>query len=284
MPYAQINGIQYYYEDEGGENKDAPVLFLIHGLGENAQSWKEQRAYFKSSFRVITPDLRGHGHTEDGDVNHITIEQYAQDMVALLDVLEIKKAHMVGFSMGGLIVQDMTAHHQDRMATLVISNATSFYAKEQIDRALGKRLDAVDHMTMDELAHMIVQACLPHDEDKSSPFYIPVKEGVYEEMHSIFAQNRLLPYKAATKATFLCNTHHLLKDIKIPTMILSSHFDRATPIPYGQHLQTHIAFAKMQILPTGHLSKMQEPDMYCRALKEFLYAYEPQAVQRLKHH
>ena len=96
--YANINGINMYYEEKG----QGPAFVFIHGLGESAESWHFQTDYFSKGFHTLAMDLRGHAKSEDGDIT-ITLDLFAADVIALLDHLGIEKAHFVGHSMGGVI-------------------------------------------------------------------------------------------------------------------------------------------------------------------------------------
>ena len=182
--YTEINGIKYYYVDEG----QGPAIIFIHGLGENADSWIHQIEYFKKGFRVIVPDLRGHYRTEDGNVNDISIYQFSEDIIALLNHLNIEKAHFVGLSMGGIILQELTKKYQNRMITMSICNSTAFAAPEAL-AGLATRIEMIKMSTMDQMANFIVTACLPAG-------YNP---HVFREAFEVFRKNRHAPYLASTK-------------------------------------------------------------------------------------
>lgn len=102
------NGSLYYEEAGRGE----PVIF-VHGHSLDHRMWDEQFPVFAKKYRVIRYDLRGYGisssQTEDYQFTH------AEDLVTLMDSLHIKKAHIVGLSLGGFITADMLAYFPDRM-------------------------------------------------------------------------------------------------------------------------------------------------------------------------
>ena len=265
--HTKINGINYFYKDEG----NGPTIIFIHGLGENADSWNKQINYFKKSFRVIAPDLRGHYRTEDGNIADITLHQFSEDIITLLDYLKIDKAHLVGLSMGGIILQEITRKYQHRINTLSICNSTAYASPEAL-AGLNVRLMMIKNMSMDDMANFIVTACLPskHDPD------------VYKEAFEIFRKNRKEAYTASTIATFSVDFRDHLKNINLPTFILCGENDIATPVFAGKYINDNIKNSKMEIIPgVGHLSKLEAPNLFNKAIAEFLQQFEPEAVKCL---
>jgi 3-oxoadipate enol-lactonase len=99
MPKAMVQGINLYYEVHGS----GYPLVLIRGLASNAEYWYCQVPAFSSQFSVITFDNRGIGRSDIPD-SPFTISTMADDTVGLMDVLGIPRAHVLGISMGGMIV------------------------------------------------------------------------------------------------------------------------------------------------------------------------------------
>jgi pimeloyl-ACP methyl ester carboxylesterase len=137
VPTAHVNGIDIEYDTHG--NQSDPALLLVMGLGAQMTAWPEGfiDLLVAGGFYVIRYDNRDTGlstkfeglpdmaalFTGDGASASYTIEDMAADGVALLDELSIAQAHVVGASMGGMIVQAMVIHHQDHFlsATSVMS-------------------------------------------------------------------------------------------------------------------------------------------------------------------
>ena len=93
-----------------------PVLFL-HGIGGNRRNWDGQRAHFGAHYRAIAMDFRGYGDS-DGIEPPFEVLDFAGDAIAVLDELQIERAHVVGLSMGGLIAQAVYARAPERVASL----------------------------------------------------------------------------------------------------------------------------------------------------------------------
>lgn len=254
-----VNGIDMYYEDKG---VGTPLVF-IHGLGENAESWKYQMDVFSKDFRVIAMDLRGHYRSDDGD-EFITMEIYADDVIALVEKLGIDKAHFVGLSMGGLICQEMTKKYQDRMISMTLSDAAGFYPEEMRTTGLEERLDRIDNVSMEEIGEVIGKAACKSNVDNKI-----LKEAIH-----MFQLNRKKPYREATYSTLKADYRDIHKDIKVPTFITVGELDPVTPVAFSEYLNSHIRDSKMKIIPdASHLSKMDNYSEYNKALYEFLVSF-----------
>src|SRR5207237_10655571 len=101
MPTPQLGDLRCHYLEEGS----GPPLVLLHGLGSSARDWEFQFHVYSRSFRVIAPDLRGFGASERK--GPFRIEQFAQDVWALLTQLGIDTFRLVGYSMGGAVALEM---------------------------------------------------------------------------------------------------------------------------------------------------------------------------------
>lgn len=112
--HANLNGIEHWYESHDGEG--APVL-LIMGFGLPGSAWRPQVEGLRGHHRVITFDNRGCGRS--GPVTGpYGMRELANDAVALLDHLDIERAHVVGVSMGGMIAQELALQHRARLRSL----------------------------------------------------------------------------------------------------------------------------------------------------------------------
>ena len=129
MPFAKNDGLSIYYEVEG---KGIPVV-LAHGLSMSLEDWKEQ-GYVESlaeEFTVILVDSRGHGRSDKPhDAAAYSWHNFAMDHLAVLDVLNIDKAHFVGYSMGGFACLGVGIHSPNRCISLSLGGLQPFDTNE----------------------------------------------------------------------------------------------------------------------------------------------------------
>lgn len=107
-----------YYAEQGS----GTPLILLHGNGESGEYFKNQIDFFSTSYRVIAIDTRGHGKSSRGTAP-FTLEQFAEDVKALLDKLKINRAHFLGFSDGGNIALLFALRYPHRVARLTLNGA-----------------------------------------------------------------------------------------------------------------------------------------------------------------
>lgn len=248
--------IMNYYDNE---NHGKAVLVFIHGLGENLESWSYQINAFKDTYRVIVIDVRGHGSSDDGTLD-ITIEQMGLDILALLDYLGIYAAHFIGLSMGGMICQELTKKHQARMLSQTLANTAAF-PTDAINHPLTQIVEQVKNTPITTMAEYIAKSHLPSETSK----------GLYNNILKMFKNNRQIPYVAATAATFSIDFRSILADIRIPTLIIVGDLDMVTPVWAAKYLHDHIKNSRLVIVSgAGHLTKLEKPDLFNQALREFL--------------
>jgi 3-oxoadipate enol-lactonase len=99
---------------------EKPTVILLHGLAVHGGMYEGgMRRALSEHFDVVVPDLRGHGLTE-APAGRWEIEDFADDVAALLDAMTVERAHVLGYSMGGFIAQSFAQRHPDRLDRLVL--------------------------------------------------------------------------------------------------------------------------------------------------------------------
>lgn len=109
-----VNGVKVWYSVQG---QGEPVV-LVHGwLSSSAMNWDLPgiSSRLAKDFQVVLIDVRGHGHSDKPETEASYGTELVEDIVRVLDQLQIKKAHVVGYSMGGIIVGNFIAKHPDRV-------------------------------------------------------------------------------------------------------------------------------------------------------------------------
>ena len=121
--YAPVNGLQMYYEIHGESRDDGSPLVLLHGAYMTTGLWGPLLPALAATRQVIAVDLQAHGRTNDAD-RPITYEGMADDTAALLRHLEIGRANVLGYSMGGGVAIQLAIRHPDLVCKLVPVSAS----------------------------------------------------------------------------------------------------------------------------------------------------------------
>lgn len=131
--------INHYYIEKG----TGFPLILLHGNGEDCSYFVHQMEPFAKHFRVIAIDTRGHGQTPRGEAS-FSIRQFAEDLLDFMNLHQIEKAHILGFSDGGNIAMVFALMHPERVEKLILNganlNASGVKRKVQIPIEIGYRI------------------------------------------------------------------------------------------------------------------------------------------------
>jgi len=126
MPFAKINANNIYYEDSGGPG---PVIVFCHGFTLDHTLWASQVSALSADYRCIALDSRGHGMSQI-DAPH-TEWDLADDLAALLDLLDVPRASVVGLSQGGFVAMRFGLRYPDRARSLVFMDTSPVRMKDE---------------------------------------------------------------------------------------------------------------------------------------------------------
>ena len=113
-----VNGLKFHVQTFGS---GVPII-MIMGLGAPGDKWKHNYELLSKWFWCIVPDNRGAGLSDKPEAESYTTEQMADDIIGIMDALDIKKAHVMGVSMGGAIAQQVALKVPDRVLSLILTS------------------------------------------------------------------------------------------------------------------------------------------------------------------
>ncbi|MCZ8513895.1 alpha/beta hydrolase [Paenibacillus filicis] len=126
MPHLQCNDIEMFYEQMGIGD---PVIFLHSGFSRGILAFANQLLDFQRKYTCYFPDFRGHGRTRSQSLEWST-PQHAEDIVAFMNQLQISKAHLIGYGMGGGVALYCAIKHPNRIASLTSIGQSGFVASQ----------------------------------------------------------------------------------------------------------------------------------------------------------
>lgn len=231
-----------------------PIVFL-HGNAETHHTWRPQLEYFARDYRVVAPDLRGHGDS-DKPVGAYPMSAFVADLVGLLDALAIDQAVIAGHSMGSRVAMSVVLEHPQRVAAMVLSGAaaTPFgKANERIERVRTLGLER-------ELREFI--------EFESSP---DSPEELKRQLlaHALNTPERVRIELCKTVSTF--DVSNRLSEIDKPTLIMVGELDRGAPISAARQLQEGIRKSRLVVIPgIAHFPMLERPERINQEIEAFL--------------
>ncbi len=142
----QVNEFELYYETAG----QGQPLLLLHGITQVGAEWDPIKDELASQFRLIIPDLRGHGSSTNPS-GQFTHRQSALDMFALLNHLEMERVQAIGFSTGGMTLLHMATQQPERIDAMVLISTTTYFPEQAREVLRGAGPDALPEEDMQEL-------------------------------------------------------------------------------------------------------------------------------------
>jgi pimeloyl-ACP methyl ester carboxylesterase len=272
-------GFSLHIYEAGKEN--APALLLIHGLGDEADSWRHVVLPLAKSHRVIAIDLPGFGRS-DHLTEPYTTRLYCSSILSLMDALNIPSAVLVGSSMGGIISHTIALEHPKRVDGLVLVDG-SLVLKEQsgVGEVLLFAVPFLGEWRYNRLrrdpdkAYQTLRGyyadldSLP--EVDQSFLYQRVNERVWSDSQR---DAYLSTLRQMVRSTILQPKKDLEERIKagqIPLLIIWGEQDFIMPIGNGQALAQMCPTAKFICIPgAGHLPHQEKPSLFLDALRPFL--------------
>jgi pimeloyl-ACP methyl ester carboxylesterase len=136
VPYADRNGTQLFYTDEGTGD---PALLFVHGWCCDTSYWKPQVRAFRRRHRVVAVDLRGHGRSDKPEQDY-TMDAFASDLEWLMGQLDLRRPVVIGHSMGGVIALRLAGRRKRAVSGAVIVDSPIF---PKFDRAGRQQLSQI---------------------------------------------------------------------------------------------------------------------------------------------
>jgi 3-oxoadipate enol-lactonase/4-carboxymuconolactone decarboxylase len=235
----------------------APPLLLLHSLGTSLHVWDAQAEALSRSFRVIRPDLRGHGLTT---VTHTaSIARMAQDALAVLDALGVGQAHVAGLSIGGMIAQSLAAQAPDRVASLILCDTALAIPPPE---GWHSRAALVRRDGMGEVADAVMARWV-------TPGF--VNEPAAIGLRAMLLRTDPQGYAAAAEAIADADLTAETATLKVPALVIVGDQDMATPLASAQALAAAIAGASLVVLEgAAHIPTVETPEAVTDAVYRFL--------------
>ncbi|MDE2197673.1 MAG: 3-oxoadipate enol-lactonase [Rhodospirillales bacterium] len=254
--FLRANDIDIHVQIDGPPG--APPLLLLHSLGTSLHVWDPQAEALSARFRVIRPDVRGHGLTTPTPGPY-AIEALARDALAVLDALGIASAHVGGLSIGGLLAQSLAAQAPARVRSLILCDTAmalpppeGWHQRAAIVRAQG----------MAAIADAVMARWV-------TPGFIdaPPARG----LRAMLLRTDPEGYAGAAEAIAAADLTAATSRLCLPTLVLVGDQDLATPLASAEAMAAAIPGARLHVLANAaHLPTVEQPDAVTAAMAEFL--------------
>jgi pimeloyl-ACP methyl ester carboxylesterase len=243
----------------GDKGKGFPLV-LVHGFLGSSKMWKRQIDFFKDHFRIITPDLPGFGKSNKAK-SHNSIQSIANLLINCLEEKKIHKFHLLGHSMGGMIVQEMAKKIGDKISKLVCYSTGPRGEMPGRFETVDESRENLQKSGLETMARNIAKTWFIKGE-KAKYFDVCIEASKQTSMAAV--DNSLVAFKN-------WNGVDTLKNIKNETLIIWGDQDKSYNFEQVQALEKNIKNSKLIIFKNcAHNVHLEQTDQFNKTIKNFL--------------
>lgn len=266
--FVQVGGLQVHLRDEGPREDPMPIV-LLHGTSSSLRTWDGWADALRGGRRVIRFDLPGFALTGPRADDDYSIESYVRFVIAMLDTLRVQRVVLGGNSLGGYIAWSTAHAHPDRVARLVLVDASG-YAPSARSIPIGfriARLPGLNRLMVHVLPRTVIESSLKNvygDPAKVTPELIDL----YRDMTLRAGNRRAVALRLRQGYTGRVED---IRALRLPTLILWGGRDRLVPPERGEDFARDIAGSqRIQFDDLGHVPQEEDPGRTVAALQAFL--------------
>lgn len=252
--------IVYYTLGDG-----SPVV-LLHPFPVHHEFWLPLADSLATRYRLILPDLRGHGDSGAGE-GPATMEKHAADIARVMDDADVGRAPLIGVSIGGYAIFEFWRQYRGRAAALVLCNTK---APADGAEARAGRLQAANDVLergTEPFFETMISKVLGRTTRETRPDLVAT---------ALRMMRRMSPQDVAQVQRGMAerpDSVETLKTINVPTLLVTGDEDLMTGVKEADFMRLHISGSQMRVVPKGgHYSPWEQPEEGTRLLRQFLDA------------
>jgi 3-oxoadipate enol-lactonase len=227
----------------------APVVVLSCSLGTDLSMWDPQMEALRSHFRVLRYDIRGHG-SSPAPPGPYSIADLGGDLLALLDRLDVERAHICGVSIGGMTGMWVAAHAPERVDRLVLCCTSAHFdaGSAYRERAALVRASGIPQLVDAALERWFTSGFRERSGE------------LMDRMARALMNVEPEGYAGCCEALADMDLRGRLAAIRAPTLVIAGEHDPATPPDHGRLIAEGIAGARFELVPGAHLSSIEQAE------------------------
>jgi 3-oxoadipate enol-lactonase len=243
---------------------EGPPVILLHPFPVNHEFWLPAAEALASRYRLVLPDLRGHGDSGVGE-GPATMEKHAADIARVMDDADIGRAPLIGVSIGGYALFEFWRRHRGRVTALGLSNTK---APADTGDARTSRLQAAEDVLergTEQFFQSMVSRLMSPTTLETRPDLV---EGVLRMMRKMSPEDVAQVQRGMAVRPDSVET---LKTINVPTLLVTGEQDGFTGLNEAELMRQQIAGSELRVIPkAGHYSPWEQPEAVGLLLRQFL--------------
>jgi len=243
---------------------DGPPVILLHPFPVHHEFWLPVVDALSTRYRLILPDLRGHGESEVGD-GPATMEKHAADIIRVMDDADIGRAPLIGVSIGGYAIFEFWRRHRGRVAALGLCNTK---APADGPEARAGRLQAANDV-LERGTEPFFESMVPKLMAKTTREMRPdLVDGALRMMRKMSPEDVALVQRGMASRPDSIET---LKTINVPTLLVTGDEDVMTGVNEAELMRQHIPNSELRVIPkAAHYSPWEQPGDAAKIFRQFL--------------
>jgi pimeloyl-ACP methyl ester carboxylesterase len=241
----------------------SPVV-LLHPFPANHEFWLPVAQALATRYRIILPDLRGHGDSGAGE-GPATMEKHAADIARVMDDADIGRAPLVGVSIGGYALFEFWHRHRGRVAALGLCNTK---APADSAEARAARLQAANDV-LERGTEPFFESMIPRVFGGTTRETRPdLVAGALNMMRKMSPEDIAQVQRGMAERP---DSVDILKTINVPTLLVTGEEDILTAANEAELMRQHISGSQLRVIPkAGHYSPWEQPEGAATLLRQFL--------------
>lgn len=258
---AVVDDIEIGFDDVGA----GLPLVMLHGFPHNRTLWAPQLGALVDHCRCVAPDLRGFG--ESSVTPPWSMDQYADDVVALLEHLDIRRCVVVGLSMGGYVAFALWRRRPDLIRGLVLADTRSTPDTEEAKQKRREMIALAHERGSGAVADAQINGMLGKTTRENHP---DIVESVLQMLEAAPIDGIIGSLEAMMSRPDSTDT---LRSITVPTVIVVGEEDALTPVKDARAMHEALPSSRLEVIRgAGHLSNLEKPAAFNHVLSEFVSA------------
>ena len=242
------------------KNDEAPIVF-IHGVGLTKEIWDKQTEFFKN-YNILTYDLLGHGKTPL-EKQYLNFKDYTKQLLNLIDELDLKKIHLVGFSLGSLIAREFASVYGDRLSSLILHG--SIYKRTKEQKRIVENRHEIQKLNGPASRKSALRRWFTQE-------FVKDNKQIYNKIYSILENNDQKNFLKAYKLfVFYEDDDEIINKIKTNTLVTTGQFDVGSTPEMAKNLSNQIKGSKYIVIKKGkHLCQIECVKDFNKTIESFI--------------
>ncbi|WP_163920114.1 alpha/beta fold hydrolase [Photobacterium sp. Alg240-V54] len=261
-----IDGQQMTYRDQG----TGPVLVFGHSYLWDSTMWAPQIEVLSQHYRCIVPDFWAHGGSDSAPIATRSLRDYADNVLALLDHLQIEKFAMIGLSVGGMWGAELALKAPARATALVLMDTFLGYEPEVLHTKYFAMLDTL--RDQQQVPAALIDMITPLFFRRDGQLHNPQLVSNFRDYLSSLQGDRAIAVSDMGRMVFgRRDTFDDIEQLTLPTLIMSGMEDNPRPPLEAQLMHDAIDGSEYVLIPdAGHISNLEQPQFVTEQLQRFL--------------